>query len=187
MKAHQPDISTTMLVEKDQNQWLLQISGALTGFQYAIKDHYGDAAYATPEEFQDLVLNHLQENLSIIFNDHDKVSFANGFVKLGHETNVVFEIKTVPNTIESIQVKNSSFKNIYHNQSALIILKKGIEQQQFILNNDNEHQVEVIINGNKFQLVKQSKAYLIYLLGALGLLIFGLFLYFSYKKIKQPS
>lgn len=184
VKAHQPDISTTMLIEKEHNQWLLQINGALTGFQYAIKNHYGDSAYATPEAFQDLVLNHVKEHLSIIFNNKEEVSFANGFVRLGHETNVVLEVKGVPNTIESIQVKNSSFKNIYHNQSALVILKKGIEQQQFVLNNDNKHQVDVIIKENKFQLVKKNRRYLMYLLGGLIILGFGLFFYFLYNKRK---
>ncbi|MCF8244262.1 MAG: hypothetical protein K9J37_05610 [Saprospiraceae bacterium] len=46
-------------------------------------------------------------------------------MQLGHETSVVFELAGVPENFSEISVKNSSFKDISRNQSALIVLKKG--------------------------------------------------------------
>ena len=39
-KAHQADVSTTMLVEKEDNSWVLQISASLTAFQHEIQTHF---------------------------------------------------------------------------------------------------------------------------------------------------
>lgn len=181
-KAHQPDISTTMLVEKDSNQWILQINGALTGFQYAIKAHYGDSAYDSPEAFQDLVLAHLKENLNICINDKETVSFKNGFVQLGHETKVGFEVIGIPKEIKSIQFKNSSFKDIYHNQSALVILKKGVESNQFLLNNENQHELKLVRTGNQFKLVDEATKNSSYIIGILILLGLTIGFYVLNKK-----
>lgn len=147
--AHQPDISSTMLVEQGENQWVLQIRASLTAFQYEIKYHFGDSAYATPEEFMQLVLNHVKENTAIQFNDAH-VSLDSGMVRLGHETNVVFKVSGTPEDIKSLAVQNSSFKDISRNQSALILFKEGFEKEQFILNKENEHAIKLKVVDSKF-------------------------------------
>ncbi len=38
--AHNPDVSTIMLVEKENNSWVVQISASLTAFQQEIRTHF---------------------------------------------------------------------------------------------------------------------------------------------------
>lgn len=59
-------------------------------------DAYGRDSYPTTEAFNKLVLNHLRDNIDIVLEDGEKVSLQNGHVKLGHETNVVFELIGIP-------------------------------------------------------------------------------------------
>lgn len=184
-QAHQADISTTMIVERDNNQWVVQISAALTAFQYEIKAYYGDSAYATPEAFQALVISHLKDNLSISFNGKDTAKIEHAYVRLGHETNVVFEISGVPTDIRSADIRNSSFKDIHRNQSALVLLKKGFSKQQFILKDANQHTANLVVDGKTFQWaevkVDNSALGLWLLVPGLLLLAIGLFAVYGQK------
>jgi len=149
-QAHQPDISSTMLVEQKNGSWILQVRAALIAFEYEVHTHYGKDSYTTPEKFQELAINHLKQNIVIHFNQQDTAIFQNAYVKLGHETNAVFEVLGIPETFHSISVKNSSFKDIHSNQSALIILKKGFHKEQFILNEANKHTANLMAQDAKF-------------------------------------
>ena len=81
--AHNPDASTTMLVEKENNSWVLQISASLTAFQQEIRTHFAETPYKTPEEFQKMVLEHIKNNLEISFNDGENISLGQGNRKAG--------------------------------------------------------------------------------------------------------
>lgn len=148
VQAHQTEISSTMLVEQDNNTWVIQIRSALTAFDQTIKANY--PKYESAEAFQALVLQHLKNNLQIRFNDQDVVTLKNGAVKLGHETSVVFEVIGVPEKIESVFVKNSSFKSINHSQGALLIFKKGFDRKQFTLNKKNDYELQLQAANNQF-------------------------------------
>jgi hypothetical protein len=147
--AHQPDISSTMLIEQSPNTWVLQIRTALTAFEYEVKMKYGENAYKTPEEFKDLVLELIKNNMSIVFNKQ-KIELANGSVKLGHETSVVFEVIGTSEAIETISVSNRVFTDIHKNQSALLLIKKGVPKEHFVLNEKNEHTILLRYNGSRF-------------------------------------
>lgn len=156
VKAHQPDVSTTMLVEKENNTWVLQISASLSAFQQEIKTHF--AEYKSPEEFQQMVLEHIKNNFEITFNEDQAITLNNGIVRLGHETKVVFEVFGVPTDIKTVFVKNSAFKDIHKNQSALVLLKEGFNKEHFVLNNKNNHTLKLIKDDNKFVLENMNEA-----------------------------
>jgi len=172
--AHQPETSTTMFVEKENNTWILQISASLTAFQQEIKRHYAETPYETPEAFQQMVLEHIKNNLEIIFNDNQGITLSEGIVRLGHETKVVFEVFGVPADIKNVYVKNSAFKDIYNNQSALVLLKEGFNKEHFFLNKKNNHALKLIANQNKFVVdtIKEASFFsskmIFILLGILG-------------------
>lgn len=149
VQAHQPDLSSTILSEQGENKWVLQVRAALTCYEYEIHQHYGEGSYTTPEEFQELVIQHVKENISIHFNESDNIVLKNGIVKLGHETNAVFEVEGVPENIRTVKFKNSSFKDISRNQSALIILKTDFKQKQFVLDNSNQHTVHFAVKDSQ--------------------------------------
>ncbi|WP_192877672.1 MULTISPECIES: hypothetical protein [Arenibacter] len=194
VKAHQADVSTTMLVEKQDNSWVLQISASLTAFQHEIRTHFADTPYQTPEEFQQMVLEHIKNNLHISFNGVGDISFSNGVVILGHETKVVFEVFGIPSEINSVLVKNSAFKDIHKNQSALFLFKEGFSKEQFVLNEANNHTLALEVSGNKFveaghneaSIFSSSTAFV--LLGVSAIVVLGLSvlgLGFLFKKFKR--
>jgi hypothetical protein len=154
--AHQPDISTTMLSQRDDGKWMLQITSSLTAFQAEVKARFSENAYASVEDFERLVLQHIRENVFFCINQRDTLLLGNAFVKVGHETSVVFEVAGMPENIASVQAQNTSFKDIHSNQSALIILKKGFQTKHFVLNNDNAHRANLIFDGQKLCLAGTS-------------------------------
>lgn len=151
-RPHQPEISSTMLVERNDGAWVLQVRAALLAFEYEVHTHFGKDSYKTPEEFNGLVIRHLMEHISITANDQDSVSLQNGAVKLGHEASVVFELQGMPKKMKTVTVSNSGFQDIHDNQGALIIVKKGFKKQQFLLNNQNAHSARLKIVKNQFEL-----------------------------------
>lgn len=180
--AHQPELSTTMLVEQTKGKWLLQVRSALTAFQYEVETNYSKGAYRSPEEFQELVLEHLKKNIQLSFNEDSKYAIAleGGFVKLGHETNVIFELVGVPQEIKSLSITNNTFDGISRSQSAFIIAKNSFKRKQFILKEDNQHTVKLLVENNQF---KQKRIKLdvqsifseyVYLINITVLLIFTL-------------
>lgn len=150
--VHQPDLSSTLLVERNDGTWVLQIRAALNAFEYEVHSHYGKNSYATPEEFNTLVIRHLMDNISITCNGAETVYLQKGTVKLGHETNAFFEIHGIPKKLKKIGISNTSFKDIQDNQSALIILKKGFKKHQFKLNENNKHTAQLKAIKNQFEL-----------------------------------
>jgi hypothetical protein len=182
--AHQPDLSSTILVEQDKNKWVLQVRAALTAFEYVVEANFGESSYATPEEFQALVANYVRENTTVRFNDGQLAVLQDGVVKLGHETYVTFQIEGTPDDVQSLVVQNTSFSDISRNQSALLILKKGVEKEQFTLNNNNEHRAELEVRDARFVLVVPNAGlaiYLPFLLLIAALLVLSL-VYFALKK-----
>ncbi|WP_273566128.1 hypothetical protein [Maribacter halichondriae] len=156
--AHNPDASTTMLVEKENNVWVLQISTSLTAFQQEIRTHYAETPYKSPEEFQKMVLEHINNNFHLSFNGGENITLDKGLVKLGHETKVVFEVLGIPSDIQSVRIKNTSFKDISRNQNAFMLFKEGFNKEQFVLNNANDHTLTLEVNGKKFVEASKSKA-----------------------------
>lgn len=156
MKAHQADISTTMLVQKENDTWVLQISSSLTAFQQEIRTHFAETPYETPEEFEQMVIEHIKNNLHLSFNDSQNITLGNGVVRLGHETKVVFQVFGIPSDIKSAWVQNTIFKDIHRSQSALVLLKEGFNKEQFVLNDANYHTLELQVDGNEFVEIEKN-------------------------------
>jgi hypothetical protein len=173
--AHNPEVSTTMLVEKENNVWVLQLSASLTAFQQEINTNYAETPYKTPEEFQAMVMEYVKQNLHISYNKGEEVTFSKGIVKLGHETKVVFEVFGTPSEIKSAIITNTVFADIHRSQSALVILKEGFEKKQFLLNGTNGYTIALQANKKQFtQVVEQnasmlSSIVLVSLVGVIGL------------------
>lgn len=183
VKAHQPDLSSTLLVEQGENEWVLQVRSSLTAFEYEIEKHFGESSYTSPEEFQELVINYLKENISIKSNKTKGVVLENGIVKLGHETAATFEVVGMPATIQSLQVTNTSFTDIARNQSALIVLKEGFSKDQFVLNNNNQHTAKLKVSNSSFVLatpIQKTTKNSVLILGVLSTIAFAV-AYFFYK------
>lgn len=185
LQAHQTDASSTMLIEQEDHSWLLSIRAAFTAFEQEVHTHYSDSAYTSPEEFNQLVIEYVQRHVFILVNGKDSVSLSNGFVKLGHETNVIFNVEGIPTSIESIHLSNSAFQDIFHSQSALIILKQGMVKDQFTLNQKNQYTAQLVVEDNSFMLQQERAPFSFKTLtfwGLIGLLVvLGMIFYFRKK------
>ncbi|SFA81603.1 hypothetical protein [Algoriphagus aquimarinus] len=181
--AHQSDISTAMLIERSEGQWVFQFNTSLTALQYEVQTIYGQNSYATPEEFQRLVIEHMKANFQLVFNQDNPAVISNTYVKLGHAFSVVFELEGVPAEISEVFVKSESFKDIYKNQSLFGIVRNGETSNQFILDNDNQHEARVLAEGDQFvsAISGTDTNYLVISLGVL-LLALGAALYYKFKQ-----
>lgn len=151
--AHQAELSSTILAEKGENEWILQIRAALTAFEYEVEARYGKSAYATPEEFRELVAEYLREELLVEFNGDEAIVLEDGVVKLGHETTVTFRLSSPLADVQSVMLSNTGFRHILRNQSAFYIAKKEIDKKQVMLNSDNGYTAELLVKNGKFVLV----------------------------------
>ena len=67
-EAHQPNISSVMLIEQESGTWTVQFNAGILGFQYAVEEEHGKGSYSTVEKFNQLLLAHLHENMEILIN-----------------------------------------------------------------------------------------------------------------------
>jgi hypothetical protein len=187
MQAHQPDISTTMLVQQDNKTWVLQVSGSLTAFQTEIRKQFANTPYKTPEEFQEMVLEHMKNKINITINNQNaEVKLTHGIVKLGHETKVVFQVMGVPDDIKQIEVSNTAFSDINRSQSALVLLKSGFNKEHFVLNKSNNFSIKLKTEGNTFVKQIDNQASFLSTKILLGLFLTALIV-FLIQKIKSKK
>lgn len=156
-RAHQPNLSSTILIEQSKNNWILQVRAALTAFEYEINRAHGDSAYSSPKEFQQLLIDLLKKNISIQVNSSQKLNLNNAMVNLGHETTVTFQLDSLINKLSTLQISNTSFANIPRNKSSLFLLKEGFDKNQFSLNDANQNSLNLKLTKTKFEIIEPSK------------------------------
>lgn len=144
--AHQPDLSSLMIYEQN-GKTILLIKSSLTAFEQEIVYLYGKDSYKTPQEFQQLVIKHLQEKCAVKMNN-ESLKFVNPQVLLGHETTVFAELSNRPKNIKSIYVKNEIFKDMPNNVCEVILTLNSLPQKQFVLGNNLGYKATLnIVNG----------------------------------------
>lgn len=186
--AHNPDSSNNIISKTESGQIILQINSSLTAFQQEIIYINGEGAYQSPEEFQNLVLNHFNASFSIIINEKDTLQFKNPQVFLGHETKLVTEIIGLPETVTAIHLKNELFKDIHNNQSVVIFLLDDFPKKKYTLNNTNKHQIAIELKDGKWMELKTVKTdfnfkYVAYI----AIPVIALLVFFIVRKRKNIS
>ena len=149
--AHQQDLSTVLISQDEKGRCFLQISSSLTAFEGEIDYKYSKNAYKTPEEFRALVIDHFKKNVLFICNEKDTLKFGKPIVLLGHETKLVVEVFGFPENSRSMYFKNTMFRNTPHNQSSLMIVKKGLPNQLYVLNDENKQQINLVLENGKWE------------------------------------
>lgn len=186
--AHQPDVSSTLLAENENGEWILKVTCSASALEYEIKKTFGADSYKSKEEFDKLVLKHFRNNLDLVANTKDKLTLNSDRVKIGHESQVLFKISGMPKDLQSITIKNSSFKDIYHHQSALMVFKNGFEKKQFLLNNENNNTLKLKADSNNWVLASNMDFKLpnsLKIIGLAGILLVLGFLFYSVYKSRN--
>ena len=141
--AHQPDVSTAVLSKTDDGKYILQITSSLSAFEGEIDYLYSKGAYKTPEDFIKLVVDHFNKNVFFIVNEKDTLKFGKPLVLLGHESKLVVEVLNFPKNTNSFYFRNTMFKDMPHNQMAVMMLIEGFPKEQYILANENEQTIQL--------------------------------------------
>ena len=186
--GHSPSQSSTVLVQDIKGGWTLQIRAALSGFEYVVNNTYGDEAFATPKEFEELVFELISKRLRLTA-DGIAVDIKNPKMKLGHEGMVVYQV-TMPDDFETVEIKNNFFQSIHKSKSSFVVLKNGVNRELFSLEKNNDYTVNLKLEENAFAL-QNTGAYTasisdnIIVLIATGLTILAISLFIGLKPIKN--
>lgn len=152
--AHSPTTSSTLLTQ-DSVGWTLQIRASLTAFEYEVHTRYGRESYKTPEEFKNLMTDILAKELRLLFDD-SLIKVGEPQIRLGHETVMVYKFEGRDN-LNTLEIANSAFKNIYNSKNSLFIIKQGLQKNKFTLNKHNQFQVQLKLEGNQLINTSQSQ------------------------------
>lgn len=185
MYAHQPNLSSFIMSKTNDGKYVVQFVGALTGFEGEVNYNYGKGAFKTPEEFRRLVIDYFSKSTSFMINQQ-KIKFKSPIVILGHETKLVAEVVGVPKTLKTICLKNNFFKNTSHNKITVLFVLDNFPKGKYILDNKNQHQLNLIYKKGKWQHKRQKRNFIYYgiVVGVL-ILSFGMgHFIFKQKKIK---
>jgi hypothetical protein len=188
--AHQPEITSTMLVENEKGEWILRITCSASALEYEVKKTFGEDSYKTKAEFEKLALTLIKNNVSLSANENETLSLNSETIKIGHESQILFKVANMPKELNSITVRNSSFEDIHHHQGALIVLKNGFQKKQFLLTNENDHTLKLTSDSGKWIVTENSSLDFNFLLKLIGISFAILLIAFistkSYKKRISP-
>ena len=183
--THQHKLSTVVVSKTTDGKYVMQVTSSLTAFEGEVDYLYGKNSYKTPDEFSDLVIGHFRKNVSFFINDR-AVQFVNPEVLLGHETKLVVEVQGMPRNINTIDLKNTMFKDMSLNQSVVMLVGQEFPNQQYILDNNNSQQIQLASKNGKWNYTTNNgftmKAKNIYLLVLLLLAIPSAYFFFRPRK-----
>lgn len=179
--AHKPNLASFILSKTDDGKYIIQLTGALTGFESQINYHFGKNAYKTPEEFRELVINRFT-NTTSLFIDGKQIGFKNTIVVLGHETKLLTEAIGIPKNANQIKLTNTFFENTSRNQLITMFILDSYPKQKYVLNNKNKQTINIVFENNKWiKNQAESDNFIYYMLLIVGLIALSIGIYFKKK------
>ncbi|KRG36725.1 hypothetical protein [Psychrobacter sp. P11G3] len=148
--AHNPNTSTFILSKAADGKYLVRLDGALTGVEAQINETYSTDAYKTAEEFQQLANEHFVKSLTLSINDQP-VKVVNPSVHLGHGTQFSAEAQGIGDTVESIGLTNTFFKDLHGNRMTVVLLSDQFPKTQYTLSDSNEHHLSLKLVDGQWQ------------------------------------
>ena len=148
--AHNPNTSTFILSKAADGKYLVRLDGALTGVEAQINETYSTDAYKTAEEFQQLANEHFVKSLTLSINDQP-IKVVNPSVQLGHGTQFSAEAQGIGDTVESIDLTNTFFKDLHGNRMTVVLLSDQFPKTQYTLSDSNEHHLSLQLVDGQWQ------------------------------------
>lgn len=157
-RAHNSQISTVSLVQNEEQIWNLYISSSFDSFKYQLISKYPDIDIdnLSAEKYQKLLLKYLQENIILTANGEKMANLHNGIIKLGHQTDLIYEVNGLPEKLTSLYLKLDGFENDSKHNSIFKIVTPQLKSKNFILKKDNEFQLSLEKANEEFQLVPKE-------------------------------
>jgi len=148
--AHNPNNSTFILSKSADGDYSVRLDGALTGVEAQISETYSPDAYKTAEEFQRLANEHFIKSLTLSINDQP-IQVVNPSIQLGHATQLSAEAQGIGDTIESIDLTNTFFKDLHGNRMTVVLLSDQFPKTQYTLSDSNEHHLSLQLVDGQWQ------------------------------------
>lgn len=148
--AHNPNTSTFILSKAADGKYLVRLDGALTGVEAQINETYSTNAYKTAEEFQQLANEHFVKSLTLSINNQP-IKVVNPNVQLGHGTQFSAEAQGIGDTVESIDLTNTFFKDLHGNRMTVVLLSDQFPKTQYTLSDSNEHHLSLQLVDGQWQ------------------------------------
>ncbi|TAE53741.1 MAG: hypothetical protein EAZ89_07195, partial [Bacteroidetes bacterium] len=100
--AHNAQYSSLRISRQDST-WMLSISASLAAFHYELEARHPEMNFqtATSEELLPLLIAHMRQTLRIEANGK-LISLENGVVRPGHQTDLFFDLKDMPETLSTL-------------------------------------------------------------------------------------
>ena len=140
--AHNPNVATLVMSKTASGEYFVKMSGALTGVEAQINQTYSKSAYQTAEQFQSLAREHFVNSLTLFIN-HKLITLTNPRVQLGHGTQFIAEAQNIPETIQSIELTDTFFKDLHGNKMTVVFLSDQLPSANYVLNDKNNHHLSL--------------------------------------------
>jgi hypothetical protein len=144
--AHSPDVSSILIYEQN-GQTNLLVRSSLDAFESEIIYRYGKNSYKNSSEFTALVLKDFKNHCKIKVNG-SLIEITNFELRLGHETSLFCELKSIPAKIESLEITNDFFQDMPNNRCELILNIKNIALKQYLFDSNNAHSGRFVAENN---------------------------------------
>lgn len=148
--AHDPNTATLVVSQATSGKYFIQLDSALTGVEAQINETYSRDAYQTAEQFEDLAREHFINSFTFSINDQP-IALANAKVQLGHGTQFIAEAQNIPETITSIELTDTFFKDLYGNKMTVVFTSKQLPKTNYVLNSKNDHHLSLDFIDGQWQ------------------------------------
>lgn len=172
LMAHTPLISSIRIFLED-GVWKLNLSSALTAFQFELQEKYPELVLSEMSEDQilSLMISHTKNTISLEVNG-EAILLQNGMVHPGHQTDLLFDLKEMPENMEEISLTMKSFESITQH-SSLLILPDQMNGQNFVINQEKGNSIRIIKDdsGNYMESEMPKKNYPVFWITGIILLL----------------
>lgn len=185
--AHSPDLSS-ILVYQQNGRYFLELKSSIVAFEGEVNFHFGKDSYKTPEEFNELAIKHFKRSCVVVVN-RDTIKYINPQIQLGHETTLLVELENMPQKVNHFYIRNVFFKDMPNNQSDFFFSYDSLQINRYVMNDKNNHEVNIKIESNISLVEDDSKplnlplAYIFIILLVFSITSF--IIYIRYRKVKK--
>ncbi|MGF7217338.1 hypothetical protein GGR92_003511 [Spirosoma lacussanchae] len=139
VRAHNPQLSTMALVQGQDKTWTLNIGASLAAFQYELQNSYPDQGIdqLDADAFQKKIIEHLRHTIHIQAGSGRTIQLAHGMIRLGHQTDVRFEVTGMPDQLQTLQLRHLGFSTLKNQYCVLTIQTPATPTKTCILQDEN--------------------------------------------------
>lgn len=158
--AHNPQVSNISInQDAATKKYSLLINVPLLTCENELRNSYPSIQIdsLSKNKFQELLLNHFKKNIQFIANNNDTLLLSKGMLSIGHETQLIFEVSDLPQTVHTLHLKYGALSSQYDHFAILQISLADKTTGKFIFNNGNNYELS-LINKNKTLVLEENKS-----------------------------